>query len=103
MIDDNLVKVVTVVAPVVLAVVVYLTGRQAKRSADQAAVAVRRVETTLVQTTSDTIQQLGEIHVLVNRRLHEALDKIDRLEQRLYELTGDAPLGGSHGQDPLKE
>lgn len=93
MIDDNVVKLVTVLSPVVLAVVVYLTGRQAKRSADQAAAAVSRVEMTLGKTTSDVQTQLGEIHVLVNARLTEALAKIDRLEQRLYLETGEAPTG----------
>ena len=93
MIDDNLVKLVTVLSPVVLAVVVYLTGRQAKQSADRAAVAASRVETTLEVTTSDTQERLEVIHVLVNNRLTEALSKIDRLEERLYQETGEVPTG----------
>ena len=93
MIDDNLVKVVTVLAPIVLAIVVHLTGRQAKRSADKAAVATERVEATLAVSDAQTTHKLNEIHILVNSRLTEALAKIDRLEAKLFSVTGEAPTG----------
>ncbi len=98
--DDNLVKVVTVLAPVVLSLIVYLTGRQAKRSADKAEGAAARVESTLAISDTATATKLNEIHsleqtihVLVNSRLSEALAKIDRLEAKLFAETGEVPTG----------
>ena len=93
MIDDNLVKVVTVLAPILLAIVVHLTGRQAKRSADKATVAAERVEATLAVSDAQTTHKLNEIHILVNSRLSEALAKIDRLEAKLFAVTGETPTG----------
>jgi len=92
-IDDNLVKVVTVLAPILLAIVVHLTGRQAKRSADKATVAAERVEATLAVSDAQTTHKLNEIHILVNSRLSEALAKIDRLEAKLFSVTGEPPTG----------
>jgi len=90
---DDFVKIVTVLSPIILAMMVYLNGRQAKASADKAAVAAGRVEDTLESTTSAQDTQLTTIHTLVNNRLTEALAKIDRLEERLYHETGESPTG----------
>jgi len=92
-IDESIVQLVTVLSPIVLTLVVWLTGQQAKRSADKAAGAVQRVETTLAVSDAQTTHKLNEIHVLVNSRLTEALAKIDRLETRLQIETGEAPTG----------
>jgi hypothetical protein len=87
------VQLMSVLSPIVLVLTIYFVGRQAKQSADHAAVAVERVEETLVVSTNDTTQRLQEIHVLVNSRLSEALMKIDRLEAKIFEVTGEAPTG----------
>ncbi len=47
----------------------------------------------LAITTEATATKLDTIHVLVNSRLTEALAKIDRLEAKLYETTGEPPTG----------
>jgi hypothetical protein len=44
-------------------------------------------------STSETSTKLDTIHVLVNSRLTEALNKIDRLEARLHDVTGEVPTG----------
>ncbi len=93
MIDENLKDVVVAVATLLTPIVVYVFGQQAKRSADKTAVATQRVEATLATATAGTSKQLSEIHVLVNNRLTEALTKIERLEQRLYDETGEMPTG----------
>ena len=93
MIDESIVQVVTVLSPIALAIVVWLTGRQAKHSADKAVVAAERVEETLAISDSQTTHKLDQIHVLVNSRLTEALAKIDRLEKKLLIETGEMPSG----------
>lgn len=93
MIDDNTKDVLVAAMAVLTPFVVWLIGRQAKKSADKAVVAAERVEETLAISTADATQRLDSIHVLVNSRLTEALAKIDRLEARLYDITGEAPTG----------
>jgi hypothetical protein len=86
---DEWVKLITVfsafISPIILAYISYL-GLKAKG-------AVNDVKTTLATTNSDTTTKLDDIHTLVNSRLTEALSKIDRLEQRLYQVTGELPTG----------
>lgn len=39
------------------------------------------------------LKKLDTIHTLVNSRLTAALDKIDKLEAKLQDLTGKVPTG----------
>lgn len=68
-------------------------GWQANVNAVKATHAAERVETRLAYTTNITSDKLETIHTLVNSRLTEALAKIDRLEAKLYGLTGEEPTG----------
>jgi hypothetical protein len=90
---DMLVSAVTALTPLGLVLVVYHTGRQARLSSDKAAVAAERVEASLARSDIQTEFKLDQIHVLVNSRLSEALAKIDRLEARLFAVTGEIPTG----------
>ena len=73
-------------------------ARASVRAAD-AARRVEQVRLTLEATNAATGEKLDVIHDLVNSRLTEALQKIDRLEARLLEKTGEAPTG----EPPRKE
>jgi len=100
---DDLLKIMAAMTPIVLAVLAYYTAKAnaaaehgalvANANAQQAKHAAERVESTLAQSTDATTEKLDTIHTLVNSRLTEALKKIDRLEQRLYETTGEPPTG----------
>jgi hypothetical protein len=73
-------------APTIAAVVgVWLANHNASR----ARAAAERVEGTLVTTSSRTNAKLDAIQRQTNGRLEEALRKIDALEQRLFEATGE--------------
>jgi hypothetical protein len=47
----------------------------------------------VAQMSRATQSKLDVIHELVNSRLSAALDKIDLLELRLHEITGEVPTG----------
>ncbi len=112
--DDNTVKIVAIVAPVmstiVLGILAYYTAvanvnavaaaRMADQNARKAHDATELVQQTLAATTSTTTTQLATlaegqsvIHELVNSRLTEALRQIEALERLLYEATGRVPQG----------
>lgn len=93
---DHILKLMSASTPIILGVLAYLTAKanaKADTAAKLASVTARRVEATLAVTTSETSGKLGEIHELVNSRLTEALQKIDRLEQQRFETTGELPTG----------
>ncbi len=105
--DDNTFKLLMATVAAAQVVALAYVGVQQKANGDQqkaagdraaldaarAANAVKRVETTLADATGATTDKLDTIHTLVNSRLTEALAKIDRLEAKLYDVTGEPPTG----------
>jgi hypothetical protein len=86
-----------------LTAVVWHIGRQVKNSADRATLAAELVAQKLAESDTGTNKKLNEIHGLVNSHFSQAqekigqleilhreqLAKIDRLEARLFEATGE--------------
>jgi uncharacterized protein HemX len=70
----------------------------ANRNASRARAAAEQVAEQLTATDAKTSRKLDTIHSLVNSRLTAALEKIDRLEERLFETEGRQPTG----EDPPK-
>ncbi len=93
MTTETLNLLISTLGPIILAIVVYYTGRQANRNAKRAAMAAETVQGKLDDSTSYINRKLDTIHILVNSRLTQALDKIDRLELRIQALTGEPPTG----------
>ena len=79
-------------APTIAILVTYaLARRDAAAAAAHVAEKVDAVATTAAATSSNTENKLEEIHVLVNSRLTEALNRIDDLERSLG-IPPDAPV-----------
>lgn len=82
---------------------IYIANRNANRANDnavQAREATNVVAQQLVATDAKTSKKLDTIHSLVNSRLTAALQKIDRLEERLFETEGRVPTGEEPPKPP---
>jgi hypothetical protein len=82
---------------------VFSANRNAKRAGDDAraaAAATEQVAIKLDNSDKRTSEKLDTIHSLVNSRLTAALEKIDALEQRLFETTGIEPTGEEPPKPP---
>lgn len=90
---DDVLRIVTILSPILLAVVVWRLTTKAIEAAKKAADEAENVRQHLVINTSATMTKLDHITLMVNSRLSEALLKIDRLETRIYNLTGEEPTG----------
>jgi archaellin len=89
---DDFVKIASVFSPIILAYLAYL-GIKAAQGVKEAKAATEQVAETLAVTKDVTTAKLDEIYVRVDGRLTEALEKIDRLEVKLFRATGEGPMG----------
>jgi hypothetical protein len=92
--DTNtlIVAVCAALAPTIAILVTYvLSRRDAASAAEHVAEKVDAVATTAAETSTNTEHKLEEIHVLVNSRLTEALNRIDQLEKSLG-IPPDSPV-----------
>jgi hypothetical protein len=71
-------------APTLAIITTYILGRrESRRAANTVAAKVDDVAQVAAETNSQTGEKLEQIHVLVNSRLSEALDRIGDLEAKL--------------------
>ena len=85
--DSWLLLMVMIIGMCITTIVAILSGLMARQSAKLSNQTVEQIETQLVTM----IRSTNEIHRMVNSRLTEALTKIDDLEVKLFQATGEVP------------
>lgn len=90
--DTAIIALSAALAPTIAILVTYVLARRDNKNAGAVVAAkVDSVAKVAASTATATENKLEEIHVLVNSRLTEALDRIDQLEKALG-LLPDAPV-----------
>jgi hypothetical protein len=95
--------VVALIALLGVLIVPIINTTLAYRNAKQAAIAAAEVARVLQETKSSTDRKLDEIYKLADGRLSAALEKIDRLEARAFEVEGTNPTGEPPPHTRLKD
>ncbi len=87
--DPIIPQIAQIVTPLIMAVVVYFTGREANDNARKAKNAAEGVAVKLNSTTAATSDKLVEIHGLVNSQLSDAVERFDMAKDEITKLKGE--------------